>query len=479
MKTVRFAPSPTGHLHIGGVRTALFNFFFAKNQDAQYVLRIEDTDLSRSNKELAEEIIKGLEWLGIHWDQGPFYQSDRFDMYRKTAVKLLEEKKAYRCFCTPQELEERRTVSPGEQQVYKYDRKCLQLSPEDIAARLEENLPHVIRFFVPEGRTFFKDSLHKEMKSENSELDDFVILKSGGSPTYHLSVVVDDSDMGITHVVRGDDHLSNTFKQVLLFRALEIKPPKFAHLPLILGPDKKKLSKRHGETSILEFKRGGYLPEAVINYLSQLSWIPADSKKLFSMEELSRQFALSKLSKSSPVFDYDKLRFMNGKAIQQKKGAELLAMLKEDLSFLEKYAGEEFPEEKQVRLIDLVKPRMKTLRDFVPKFEIYMEGRLNYENPELENLAGDLDFGTVTERLNLLSASLESLGHFDAGTVETALRDCAEKSGIKAGDLIHPARYALTSENVSPSIFEVFQFFGKGESLARINLLVNITENLR
>jgi len=480
-KIVRFAPSPTGHLHIGSVRTALFNYLFVKNVGGQYILRIEDTDVTRSSKNMAEEIIKGLQWLGIKWDQGPFYQSQRFEKYRETAFRLLEQGKAYRCFCTPQEIEARRKISEKKNkadQIFKYDRHCLYLTSDEINEKLEQHTPFVIRFQVPEGVTYFEDRIHKEMKTDNSELEDFVILKSDNSPTYHLSVVKDDSDMGITDVIRGDDHISNTFKQVLLFRALELKPPKYAHLPLILGPDKKKLSKRHGETSVLEFKKNGYLPEAIITYLSQLSWIPADSKKIFFMEELVNQFSLSKLSKNSPVFDYDKLRFLNGQAIQQRDSKDLLNLLEEDETFHKKYAS--FEKEKKVALIELVKPRMKTLAEFEEKFDIYLKGELNYNNNnrDLEKLSEIHHYSNsdLKSHLRLLLDQLEAIDPFERAAIEKGVRDCAERNGLKAADLIHPARFALTSETVSPSIFDVFAFFGKEESIKRVILFLNHLE---
>jgi glutamyl-tRNA synthetase len=473
---VRFAPSPTGHLHIGGVRTALFNYFFARRQAGQYILRIEDTDVSRSSRDMAQEILNGLRWLGIQWDHEPIYQSDRFDMYKKAAFRLLGEKKAYRCFCTPEEIEARKTG-----QLYKYDRGCFHLTRQEIDEKLARNVPFVIRFFIPEGVTSFKDRLHKEVKIDNSELEDFVILKSDDSPTYHLSVVVDDSDMEITDVIRGDDHISNTFKQVLLFLALGHRPPRYAHLPLILGPDKKKLSKRHGETSVLEFKKNGYLPEAIINYLSQLSWIPADSKTIFTMEELIGQFDLGKVSKSSPVFDYEKLRFLNSRVLQQKSAVELCTLLAEDESsgFNKKYASVDG--EKKKALIDLVKPRMKTLQDFERKFDLYIKGDLNYDNDDWVKLKENHSTEDIRKYLKLLIAQLETIDAVDFGgdAVEAALRECAEKNGLKAADLIHPARFALTSEAVSPSIFDVFAFFGKEESIGRMNALIDYLDGKR
>lgn len=485
---VRFAPSPTGHLHIGGVRTALFNYLFVKNQEGQFILRIEDTDVSRSSREMAEEILQGLLWLGMKWDEGPIYQSDHFEKYRETAARLLEEGKAYRCFCTPAEIDSRRN-SPGSEgkegpqgqenageKIYKYDRLCLDLTPEQIQQKLREKIPYVIRFFIPPGKTYFKDAIHKEMETDNSELEDFAILKSDNSPTYHLSVVVDDSDMGITHVIRGDDHLSNTFKQILLFKALGLDPPKFAHLPLILGPDKKKLSKRHGETSILEFKKNGYLPETLVNFLSQLSWLPSDSKKIFTMEELIKQFSLNKLSKSSPVFDYDKLRFLNGRIIQQKEAEELYRLLVENHPFMNEYT--DFPETKKIALIHLVKPRMKTLADFEAKFTIYLKGELNYHNSDLKKLNETYTNTDMKRYLKQLLLRLENLDgpRFGSAEIEAELRACAAENNMDAAALIHPARFALTAEAVSPSIFDVFAFFGKKESIGRINKFIDYLE---
>lgn len=473
-KVVRFAPSPTGHLHIGGLRTALFNYLYIKNQGGTFILRIEDTDVTRSTRQMADEIIKGMQWLGLHWDQGPFFQSDNFETYRQTAFQLLEQGHAYRCFCSAEELDARKQASRSQeksQQLYKYDRQCLGLNQEQIQRRLDENKPFVIRFLVPDGVTYFKDRIHKEMKTENSELDDFVILKSDQSPTYHLSVVVDDSNMEITDVIRGDDHLSNTFKQVLLFKALGLKPPKYAHLPLILGPDKKKLSKRHGETSVLEFKKLGYLPEALINYLSQLSWLPADSKTIIPTQQLIKQFNLSKLSKNSPVFDYDKLRFLNGKAIQQKSAAQLLQLLLQHYPFMTHYAHIE--KDKKEALIQLVKPRLKLVNEFEEKFRLYFSQSMDYaqQEHEIQKLNQNYDNPAIVNHLNLLLPCLQDLDPFDHHSVEAAVRQCASQNNLQAADFIHPARFALTMETVSPSIFDLFAFFGRAESIRRIKAL--------
>ena len=426
MKKVRFAPSPTGHLHIGGVRTALFNYLYAKNAAGEFILRIEDTDVERSSPEMAEEISAGLSWLGMKWDHEPYYQSHHFEKYREIAFRLLREGKAYRCFCTPEEIEARKKSAPAG--LFKYDRKCISLDAAEIERHAAKKTPFVIRFFIPEGVTGFKDRVHKEMKINNSELDDYVLLKSDGSPTYHLSVVADDSSMGISDVIRGDDHISNTFKQILLFRALALKPPKYTHLPLIFGADKKKLSKRHGETSILEFKHKGYLPEAIITYLSQLSWLPGENKKIFTMADLVQKFNLQKLSKNSPVFDYEKLRFLNSLAIRRKPPGAIYDILSEDKEFAAAFS--EFAVEKKEALIELVKPRMKTLIEFKEKFKNYLskEGPV-YRREELEKLAPG-DKSGLRKNLGVFLDRLSALDSFDSAGVEEALRSSAEEAGV-------------------------------------------------
>ncbi len=461
MKVLRFAPSPTGYLHIGGARTALFNYLYSKKNNGKLILRIEDTDKQRSSEEMSKEIIESLKWLGIEWDKGPLYQSQRFDIYKSYAYELLEEKKAYRCFCTQEELEERRKKS--EEKSFKYDRKCLCLTEEEIKKKLEEKKPYVIRFKIEEGFTEFKDGIHKKLSINNKELEDFVIIKSDGSPTYHLSVVVDDSEMGITDVIRGDDHISNTFKQILLFKALNKKPPKYFHLPLILGQDKRKLSKRHGETSVLEFKRKGYLSKAMITYLSQLSWNPGDYKKIFSMKELIEKFDITKVSKNSPVFDYKKLDFLNSRAISQEEGEILLKILEENPDFKNKYKTIE--KLIKIDLINLIKSRIKNLNDMKNAFSIYISGDLNYSTDEISDLNTNKEsISSFIEFINFIN----DLKDFNEISVEEGLRRVAGKNNIKAADLIHLSRYGLLGTRVSPSIFAVFKFLGKEESVKRL-----------
>ncbi len=467
-KIVRFAPSPTGHLHIGGSRTALFNYLFAKKEEGKFVLRIEDTDKERSTDEMTKEIIEGLDWLGLKSDDIPWMQSKYIDTHVELANKLLSENKAYRCFCSQEETEARR-VKDGKVQFFMYDRYCLKLSPKEIEERLKNNDPFVLRFKIPEGETKFKDRIHKEIKSNNREIDDFVLLRSDGTPTYQLSVVSDDVSMNITDVIRGDDHISNTFKQILLFLALGKKPPRFSHLPLIMGADKKKLSKRHGETSILEFRKNGYLPEALVTYLSHLSWSPNDHKKIYSLKELINDFNFSAISKNSPIFDYDKLNFLNSKAIKEKDPVKIIEILFNDSEFKAKY--ESRGSEKLLSLIELVKPRMKKVHDFIHQFDIYLSEELIYDDAEFKKL--NTESGNMINLIEGLRAGFETITDFTEENLEKLLRGYAEKKGIKAGEIIHPLRFALTNTTVSPSIFEILIFLGKEKVLARISGFVD------
>jgi len=462
-KIVRFAPSPTGHLHIGGARTALFNYLFVKNEGGKFVLRIEDTDRERSSDEMTREIIEGLEWLGLSQDAPPWYQSEYIKNHIRVAEKLLTENKAYKCFCTQEETESRR-VKDGKVQYFMYDRFCLGLSPEEVEDNINKKIPYVIRFKVPDGETKFKDRIHKEVKTNNKEIDDFIILRSDRTPTYQLSVVSDDIAMNITDVVRGDDHISNTFKQILIFLALGKKPPRYSHLPLIMGADKKKLSKRHGVTSILEFRRNGYLPEAMVTYLSHLSWSPNDHKKIYNLKELSKDFKFSAISKNSPIFDYDKLNFLNAKAIKEKDPREIFDLLSEDKEFRNKYSAES--RDKLTSLISLVKPRMKKLFDFSHQFETYLSELPKYNEEEFLKLESEKS-GLVNLMEELL-LGIKKIENFDGENVEAILREIADKKEIKAGGIIHPLRFALTNTTVSPSIFEIIEFLGKEKVIKRI-----------
>src|SRR5690349_22243469 len=319
MVRVRFAPSPTGYLHVGGARTALFNWLFARRHGGAFVLRIEDTDAERSSWEMVTGIVDGLRWLGLDWDEGPdiggphapYFQSQRLDRHRAMAERLVAEGRGYFCYCTPETIQARRQAAESAGGGWMYDRTCCRLSPEKIAELEATGVPRAVRFRVPEGRTAFKDLVHGPIAFDNANIEDFVILRSDRQPTYHLSVVADDLDMAITQVIRGDDHISNTPKHVLLFRAFAQPVPAFAHVPLILGTDKKRLSKRHGATSVTEYEKAGYLPEAMVNFLALLGWSPGDDRELLTRDDLINSFSLEGISGGNAVFNPEKLDWMN------------------------------------------------------------------------------------------------------------------------------------------------------------------------
>nr|MBP9015837.1 glutamate--tRNA ligase [Candidatus Atribacteria bacterium] len=328
----RFAPSPTGFLHLGGARTALFNWALARKEGGKFILRIEDTDVARSTEEAVEVILDSLRWLGLYWDEGPYFQSKRLEIYRQYALLLLERGLAYECFCTPEELEERRQKTMAQGENWRYDRKCWNLKEEEKEELKKEGRKSVLRFYIPPGETTFVDMLRGEVHFQNEELDDFVIMKSDGMPTYNFACVVDDALMKISHVIRGDDHISNTPRQVLLYRAFGFPLPQFAHIPMILGKDKTRLSKRHGSPSVTYYRDQGYLPEALFNYLARLSWASGEEEKeIFSREEIVERFSIENVTKHAAVFDLDKLNWMNSVYIRQADNKYLCSILEEIL----------------------------------------------------------------------------------------------------------------------------------------------------
>lgn len=470
MVRVRFAPSPTGHLHVGALRTALFNWLFARHHGGTFILRIEDTDLARSSEEMSRSILEALGWVGLDWDEGPIYQSHRFEIYRQAARELVEKGFAYYCFCTPEELEKRRQEAQARGEHWKYDRKCCHLNSEEKERLRAEGRPAAIRFFVPEGITEYEDLVHGPISVDNRNIEDFVLLRSDGLPTYHLSVVVDDIDTRITHVIRGDDHISNTPKQILLYRAFGAPVPQFAHLPLILGPDRKKLSKRHGDTSVLNFRDKGYLPLAFFNFMAQLSWSPGPEERVYSIEEMIREFSLDRVSKGSPVFDLAKLEWLNSRLINEMPVAELLVHLKPWL-IKEGLWNESFLNDKKdwfEKLLELVRSRCRTLVDLTEMLRPFISDGINYDPEAVRKYLMD---NNLERLLSALKGDFEALENFSAAETERALRERAEKEGVKAAALIHPLRVLLVGKSVSPGIFEVLEFMGKEKTLARIDKL--------
>src|ERR1019366_4769123 len=387
---LRFAPSPTGYLHVGGARTALFNWLFARHYRGTLVLRIEDTDVERSTAEMVEGILVGLRWLGIDWDEGPYFQSQRMDLYRDAALRLVEGGHAYYCFCTKEELEQRRAQAQAKGSVLQYDRERRRIRAFGAKARRDAGEPAAIRFAVPEsGSTFFDDAVFGRVEFANTELEDFVLLRSDGAPTYHLSVVVDDIDMRMTHILRGADHLSNTPKQVMLYQALGEPLPVFAHVPLILGPDKTRLSKRHGATSVIAYKEEGIVPEAFRNFLALLGWTPPDSsKEIMDDRALIDLFDLSGIAKSNAIFDRGKLDWFNSEYIRACPAVQLLPLIekewkKVDLIPFQTSRGA------MAATVDLVKPRARNLKDFATLFRAYFSDSFDVDPAAVQKFLKD------------------------------------------------------------------------------------------
>ncbi len=473
----RFAPSPTGYLHVGGARTALFNYLFARKYGGVFRLRIEDTDRMRSSPEMTQKILDGLSWLGLDYDGELVFQGARANIHRKIAYRLLESKSAYRCFCSKEVLDNKRKEVESKGETYRYDQTCRYLSQEQIEANLAQKKPFAIRFRVPEGETSWVDGVRGRIIVRNQELDDFVILRSDGSPVYQLAVVVDDHDMGITHVIRGDDHLSNTPKQILIYRALGWEIPHFSHLPLILGQDKKRLSKRHGASSVEEYRDMGILPEALFNFLSLLGWNPGNDTEIMSREEIIQQFSLEGINKKSAIFDPAKLRWMNRQYISRKSDDELWSQVVEKWVKAGYLTKEEAESERHrlLWIISLLKYRVDNMNDFVESAQYF------FQDPEFYDEKGirkHLKNPEVWNWLEVVVVRLRELGKFKTDTIERVIRSEAEKFGVAAAKLIHPIRLALTGSTASPGLFEVMEILGKDVVLRRLNNLISKKKQL-
>ena len=472
---VRFAPSPTGYLHVGGARTALFNWLFARRLGGVLVLRIEDTDVERSSQEMVGGILDGLRWLGLDWDEGPkiggsfgpYFQSERLDRHRAMAAQLVAQGHAYYCYCTTEELKAKRDAAEQSGAAWRYDRTCSALTRGEIAARERAREPRAIRFRVPEGATRFDDLIHGPIEFDGANIEDFVLLRSDGQPTYQLSVVSDDMEMKITHVVRGDDHISNTPKQILLYRAVGAEPPTFAHVPLILGPDRKRLSKRHGATSVTEYARQGYLPEAMFNFLAMLGWSPGDDRELFTRDELVQAFALEGISGGNAVFNPEKLDWFNQQHLMRLAPDDLALRLK---PWLERaglwdaaYLGDRHAW--FFAVLELLKPRAKRLEDFTTVGRFFFTDAIEYESAAVDK---HLRAPGMDEHLKAFDAALTALEAFDPASIEAALRATADARGVKAASLIHAVRVTVTGKMASPGLFEVLALLGRGRVRARM-----------
>src|SRR5258708_6158022 len=462
---VRFAPSPTGYLHVGGARTALFNWLFARHFQGTLVLRIEDTDLERSTPEMVEGILQGLRWLGLDWDEGPYYQTQRTALYRAAGENVVESGAAYYCFCTKDELERRRAKAAAGGRPPRYEGVCRKIDRAEASRRKSAGEAAAVRFAIPEsGSTSFDDAVFGKVEFSNSELEDFVLLRSDGSPTYHLSVVADDIDLRISHIIRGADHISNTPKQVLLYRALGAAVPVFAHVPLILGADKSRLSKRQGTTSVMAYRDEGIVPEAFRNFLALLGWTPPEgTPEVLGDSELIRLFNLDSISRSNAVFDRAKLDWFNTEYIRAYPAERLLLLIEDEW----KKVGLAPAADREALLatIDLLKPRARSLKDFAVSFRAFFSDEFEPDPAAIEKFLKD---DSVRKMLLELGEHYSALENFSEPETEKILRDFAAEKGVKAGALINGARVALTGQGVAPSLFAVMQSLGKGKTTARL-----------
>jgi glutamyl-tRNA synthetase len=462
---VRFAPSPTGYLHVGGARTALFNWLFARHAGGVFILRIEDTDFERSSEDMVQGILDGMRWLGLEWDEGPFFQSQRLPLYQATAERLRQSGHAYYCFCTKEELEQRRTAGVAAGKPPMYDRRCHLIDPSVAYERVQAGEPGALRFAVPDGGvTAFEDAVFGRVEFANAELEDFVLLRSDGVPTYHLSVVADDVDMRLTHIIRGADHISNTPKQVLQYQALGEKLPVFAHLPLILGPDKSRLSKRHGATSVLAYQDMGIVPEAFRNFLGLLGWTPrVAGKEILSSSELIELFSLSGISKSNAVFDNDKLAWFNTEWIRRYSPEELLPLIQEEWATAGFHSDR--TREEILGTIALLQPRARSLKHFAGSFRGYFSDGYEYDTAAVAKFLPDEQSRTL---LAGLGEQYEQADEFTEASAEELLRAFAAEKGVKAGALINGSRVALTGQGAAPSLFAVMAALGKERVIKRL-----------
>ncbi|MCD2434990.1 glutamate--tRNA ligase [Acidaminococcus sp. NSJ-142] len=472
---VRFAPSPTGYLHIGGARTALFNWLFAKSQGGKLILRIEDTDIERLKEDSVSQILTSLKWLGLSWDEGPevggdygpYYQSERLDIYRKICQELVDSGKAYYCFCSAEDLEKQREKQRALKQPFHYARTCRDIPPEEAKKRVEAGEKYSVRIKLPaSGPITVHDMIHGDVTFDFNQFDDFVIMKTNGIPTYNFAVVVDDHMMHITHVLRAEEHLSNTPKQIVLYEALGYEVPQFGHMPMILAPDRSKLSKRHGATSVEEFRDKGYVHQAIINYLTLLGWAPGNDQEIFTLEDTVKAFDFSKMSKKAAVYDVKKLTWLNG---QYLSSLPLREIADASVPFFKK-AGliddNYLPAHQEYfdHLVDVVRVRVKTLEEVADASAYFFKDVESYD----EKGAAKFFKPEAAELLQKCYDALAALEVFDLKTTEDAYNKLAEDLGLSLGKVIHPTRLALTGRTFSPGMFDVMVLLGKEKTLARL-----------
>jgi len=470
---VRFAPSPTGYLHVGGARSALFNFLFARRMDGDFLLRIEDTDRTRFVEDALTEIYESLKWLGLNWDEGPtvggghgpYIQSERLDIYGRMAGQLIKSGHAYPCFCTSERLAEVRATQEKSGGATGYDKRCRNLSAEEVDKNIKDGIPHVVRLKIPDGRTVaFEDLIRGRIEYKSETLDDLVLIKADKFPTYHMANVVDDHEMAITHVLRGDEWIASTPRHVLLYEAFGWEPPAFAHLPVILSPDGGKLSKRKGAASVMDYKRGGILPEALFNFLALLGWAPGDDREKMGLEEMISAFSLEHVSPKAAVLDEKKLEWMNGQYLAERKAETLIDDVTEmwtDKGWIVGGVDKEYA----IKVIDMLKVRSRRVTDLADSASYFFVNPIDYEEK-----AAKKHFGPeAVERLGLITKIIEGIDDFTHANIDAAYHTTAESLNIQLSSLIHPTRLAISGVSAGPGLFEMMEVIGKEVILRRID----------
>ncbi|HKI77596.1 MAG TPA: glutamate--tRNA ligase [Ignavibacteriaceae bacterium] len=474
---VRFAPSPTGYLHVGGLRTALYNYLFAKSRGGKFILRIEDTDRSRFVEGAIENLTSTLKWVGLNFDEGPesggdfgpYKQSERLPIYKRLTDRLIKEKKAYHCFCSKERIEKVREKQKEEGLQPKYDKHCLNLSESEIKDNLKNGLPSVIRMNVEPGRTILIDDIIRGRVEFNSNVvDDQILIKSDGYPTYHLANVIDDHSMKITHVIRGEEWLSSTPKHILLYEFFGWEKPVFAHLPLLLNPDKTKLSKRQGDVAVEDYKQKGYLKDALINFVALLGWNAGDDVEFYKIEELISKFSLQRVNKAGAVFDLEKLNWLNAEHLRKMPDEEMLKMLREEIEN-SKYKNEDYSDEYLLKVIEAMKERVSFAKEFLTNGFYFFEEPVEYD----ENVKKKRWKEDSSEHLKKLLEKFSQLTSATKEDFETALRSTAEELNIGTGKLIHPVRLSVSGVGGGPGLFDLLVIIGKEKTISRIERAIN------
>lgn len=469
---VRFAPSPTGYLHVGGARTALFNWLLARRTAGTFILRVEDTDADRSSEEMVQAILDGMEWLGLHWDEGPHFQSRGLDRHRADVSALVESGAAYFDFTSPDELARLRTDDPD--RALRFPREAADaVGADDAAKRSAAGEPHAVRFRVPDGETGWDDRVHGAMRFQNADLEDFVLLRTDGTPTYNLAVASDDAEQEISLVIRGDDHISNTPKQILIHEALGRSAPEYAHVPMILGPDGKRLSKRHGATAVGDYSAEGILSDAMANFLALLGWSPGTDEEVMTREQLVERFSIDRVLKKSAVFDPTKLLWLNGQHLSRTPPEELVERVLVEMGELETIARRESEANPEwfLGVLNLLKSRARRTVDLADQARMYLVDTIDYDQDAITK-HWKKDPQAVTVRMEALRERFSDVAWREE-PLESELRALAEELNVGAGKLIHPLRVAVTGQAVSPGIFEVLGFMGRERTLTRLDRALN------